>query len=46
LTENYLVPEAAYAAAQAASKKKGEEDLMAGWSLEDFLGPEIAKTRK
>jgi uncharacterized protein (TIGR00730 family) len=46
LTENYLVPEAAYAAAQAANKKKGEEDLMAGWSLEDFLGPEIAKTRK
>jgi uncharacterized protein (TIGR00730 family) len=46
LTENYLVPEAAYAAAQAANKKKGEDDPMAGWSLEDFLGPEIAKTRK
>jgi uncharacterized protein (TIGR00730 family) len=46
LTENYLVPEAAAAAAQAESKKGRDEDLMAGWNLEDFLGPEIAKTRK
>jgi uncharacterized protein (TIGR00730 family) len=46
LTENYLVAEAAAAAAQADNKKTRDEDPMAGWSLEDFLGPEIAKTRK
>jgi hypothetical protein len=22
------------------------EDLMAGWTVEDFLGPELAKTSK
>jgi len=44
LTENYLGPEAA--AAQAAGKKPREEELMPGWSIEDFLGPELAKTRK
>jgi uncharacterized protein (TIGR00730 family) len=48
LTENYLAPEAeagkqatAALAATAASK-----ELMAGWTLEDFLGPEMAKTSK
>jgi uncharacterized protein (TIGR00730 family) len=45
LTENYLAPEAA-AAAQAENKKARDEDPMAGPNLEDFLGPEIAKTRK
>ena len=40
LTQNYLVPEA-NAAAQHAP-----QDLMPGWTLEDFLGPELAKTRK
>ena len=49
LTENYLQ-------AEAASAHKGKqqnpeaaaawEDLMAGWSLDDFLGPELAKTSK
>jgi uncharacterized protein (TIGR00730 family) len=43
LTENYLAGEVAAAAARAAS---GDEDLMAGWTVEDFLGPEMAKTRK
>jgi uncharacterized protein (TIGR00730 family) len=38
LTENYLAAEIA-----AASN---EEDLMAGWTVEDFLSPEIAKTSK
>jgi uncharacterized protein (TIGR00730 family) len=40
LTQNYLVPEATAAAEHAF------QDLMPGWSLEDFLGPEIAKTSK
>jgi hypothetical protein len=49
LTENYLQAEAA-----SAKNKKQEnpevaaewEDLMAGWSLDDFLGPDLAKTNK
>ena len=48
LTENYLTAEAA--AAQAGQRKDGkpapDEDLMAGWNIDDFLGPEMAKTRK
>jgi hypothetical protein len=45
LTENYLAAEAA--AARAGNKKTGQDDdLMAGWSVDDFLGPELAKTRK
>jgi hypothetical protein len=43
LTENYLVPEAE--AAKQATATAGKE-LMAGWTLEDFLGPEMAKTSK
>jgi uncharacterized protein (TIGR00730 family) len=47
LTENYLAAEAAAAAAaQAEGKKTRDEDLMAGWSIDDFLGPDLAKTRK
>jgi predicted Rossmann-fold nucleotide-binding protein len=46
LTENYLAPEAAAAAAQAENKKPRDEDLMAGGGLDDFLGPELARTRK
>jgi uncharacterized protein (TIGR00730 family) len=41
LTENYLAGE--LAASHAASHG---EDLMAGWTVEDFLSPEMAKTRK
>jgi len=44
LTENYLAAE--IAAADRASAAGHDEDLMAGWTVEDFLGPEIAKTRK
>ncbi|MGB6193942.1 MAG: lysine decarboxylase, partial [Terracidiphilus sp.] len=40
LTQNYLVPEATSAAEHKFS------ELMPGWTLEDFLGPEIAKTSK
>jgi uncharacterized protein (TIGR00730 family) len=47
LTENYLVAEAAAATQRAAGRENSrEEDLMAGWTVEDFLGPDLAKTRK
>jgi uncharacterized protein (TIGR00730 family) len=49
LTENYLAAElaAASAGAKAASPSANhDEDLMAGWTIEDFLSPEMAKTRK
>jgi hypothetical protein len=41
LTENYLVPEAA--AEHAASES---QELMPNATLDDFLGPELAKTNK
>ena len=43
LTENYLADE--IAAADVAQITKSGEDLLAGWTVEDFLGPELAKTR-
>jgi uncharacterized protein (TIGR00730 family) len=49
LTDNYLAAEAATAAAAATrpeTKAARDEDLMAGWNLDDFLGPELARTRK
>jgi uncharacterized protein (TIGR00730 family) len=49
LTENYLIAEAAAGAAAAAppeTKNARNEDLMGSWNLDDFLGPELAKTRK
>ena len=48
LTENYLAAEAATAqGAQADTRKPNhDEDLMAGWNMDDFLSPELAKTRK
>ncbi len=39
LTENYL-------AAEIAAASGREQDQMAGWTIEDFLGPELAKTQK
>jgi uncharacterized protein (TIGR00730 family) len=39
LTENHL-------AAATAAEAQAAEDLMPGWSVEDFLGPELAKTSK
>jgi len=48
LTENYLAAE--LAAAQGARPANGarnhDEDLMAGWTVEDFISPEMAKTSK
>jgi uncharacterized protein (TIGR00730 family) len=48
LTDNYLAVEAAsgkQAAAEVAAAAASKE-LMAGWTLEDFLGPDLAKTSK
>jgi hypothetical protein len=47
LTENYLAAELAAAAAGAHLANHAanhDEDLMAGWTVEDFLSPEMAKT--
>src|SRR5664280_2707757 len=46
LTENYLAAEAASAAHAESKKPALDEDLMAGWNMDDFLSPEFAKTRK
>ena len=47
LTENYLTAEAqAGKLATSAVAAEAGKELMAGWSLEDFLGPEMAKTSK
>ncbi len=47
LTENYLSAEGPAASAPPQSGKiAADEDLMAGWNLDDFLGPELAKTKK
>ena len=46
LTENYLKAEAADGTlAESQTMKQGEE-LMPGWTVEDFLGPELAKTQR
>jgi hypothetical protein len=48
LTENYLASETAAVPAEPprGEKTAPDEDLMAGWNIDDFLGPELAKTRK
>ena len=46
LTENYLIAEAAAATQRAAEHPGHDGDLMAGWTVEDFLGPDMAKTSK
>jgi uncharacterized protein (TIGR00730 family) len=48
LTENYLAAEvqAGKQATAATATSAASKELMAGWTLEDFLGPEIAKTSK
>jgi uncharacterized protein (TIGR00730 family) len=43
LKENHLFPEVA---ARKAHPEVEEPTLLPGWSLEDFLGPDLAKTRK
>jgi uncharacterized protein (TIGR00730 family) len=45
LTENYLAGELAKAQAQNHGNSH-DEDLMAGWTVEDFLSPELARTQK
>jgi uncharacterized protein (TIGR00730 family) len=47
LTENYLAAEIARAeAAQAENHAAArDEDLLAGWTVEDFLSPELVRTR-
>jgi len=45
LTENYLLDEAARGKQEtAAVAAAAGKELMAGWTLEDFLGPDMAKT--
>lgn len=44
LTENHLASEVA--AGRLPESGTLEPELMAGWNIEDFLGPEIAATRK
>jgi hypothetical protein len=49
LTANYLSAELAAAASgqlQPDAASNLDEDLMAGWTVEDFLSPELAKTSK
>jgi uncharacterized protein (TIGR00730 family) len=46
LTENYLVAEAASGALAESQQMSEGQDLMAGWTVEDFLGPDLAKTNK
>ncbi|MDR3725505.1 MAG: TIGR00730 family Rossman fold protein [Terracidiphilus sp.] len=46
LTENYLVQEAATGRLSENEQMPSGENLMAGWTVEDFLGPELAKTSK
>jgi len=46
LTDNYLAAEAAAGTLAESQEMTPGEDLMAGWTVEDFLGPEMAKTSK
>jgi len=46
LTENYLAKEAAAGALSESQQAPLDEDLMAGSTIEDFLGPEMARTSK
>jgi uncharacterized protein (TIGR00730 family) len=45
LTQNYLLDEAQQGKLTETNKTADGEDLMAGWTVEEFLGPELAKTR-
>jgi hypothetical protein len=46
LTDNYLVAEAAAGTLAESQTITPGEDLMEGWTVEEFLGPELAKTSK
>jgi uncharacterized protein (TIGR00730 family) len=45
LTDNYLANEASSGTLAEKLQLPPDEDLMTGWTVEDFLGPEMAKTR-
>jgi hypothetical protein len=46
LTENYLAAEAAAGTLAENEDLPAGKPLMEGWTVEDFLGPELAKTSK
>ena len=46
LTENYLLAEIAAGKLAESQEMPPGKELMAGWTVEDFLGPEMAKTSK
>ncbi len=46
LTENYLVTEAAASKIAETEELSPVKPLMEGWTVEDFLGPDLAKTSK
>ncbi|MGA2834784.1 MAG: TIGR00730 family Rossman fold protein [Terracidiphilus sp.] len=46
LTENYLAAEMAEAKEAQGRAMNADEDLLTGVTVEDFLGPDMAKTRK
>jgi uncharacterized protein (TIGR00730 family) len=46
LTENYLAAEEASGRLSESQEMASGKPLMAGWTVEDFLGPELAKTSK
>ncbi len=46
LTDNYLTPEASAGKPREPAPAPAEPDLMAGMTVEDFLGPEMAKTHR
>jgi hypothetical protein len=48
LTANYLSAEGAADSGEQLKREKPafDEDLLSGWNIDDFLGPELAKTRK
>jgi hypothetical protein len=46
LTRNYLLDEGLVDKAPSREGSEPSEDLMAGSTMEDFLGPELAQTRK
>ena len=46
LTENYLAPEASAGKVKESAPPAAEPDMIASSSIDDFLGPELAKTRK
>jgi len=46
LTQNYLMDEAREGKLSESLEGKDSQELMSGWTVEDFLGPEMAKTSK